>query len=187
MNTVNNLSNHLLIAMPNLQDPFFSRSVTYICEHNEEGALGIVLSLPLEATYQELFEHMKIPCEMDNAHNLPLLAGGPVDRERGFILHSPVGNWQSSLKVSEDIALSTSEDILDSIAQHNQPQETLIALGYAGWEKGQLEQELEENSWLFVPANKDVLFYTAPEQRWHKATQLLGIDWTQISEQDGHA
>ena len=187
MNAVNNLSNHLLIAMPNLQDPFFSRSVTYICEHNEEGALGIVLSLPLEATYKELFEHMKIPCVMENANELPLLAGGPVDRERGFILHSPVGNWQSSLKVSEDIALSTSEDILDSIAQQSQPQESLIALGYAGWEKGQLEQELEENSWLFVPANKDILFHTAPEQRWQKATQLLGIDWTQISEQDGHA
>lgn len=186
MEAIQSLANHLLVAMPSLHDPFFSRSVTYVCEHNEQGALGLVLSLPLEATYDELFKHLNIETN-GNQDDRVLLAGGPVDRERGFILHSPLGNWESSLTISDDIALSTSEDILKAIAQHQGPEDVVIALGYAGWEQGQLEKEIEENSWLFAPADKDIIFRTRPEERWLKATQLLGIDWTQISEQDGHA
>ncbi|WP_018623448.1 YqgE/AlgH family protein [Kangiella aquimarina] len=186
MEAIQSLANHLLVAMPSLHDPFFSRSVTYVCEHNEQGALGLVLSLPLEATYDELFKHLNIETN-GNEDDRVLLAGGPVDRERGFILHSPLGNWESSLTISDDIALSTSEDILKAIAQHQGPEDVVIALGYAGWEKGQLEKEIEENSWLFAPADKNIIFRTRPEERWLKATQLLGIDWTQISEQDGHA
>lgn len=187
MKTIHSLANHLLIAMPSLQDPFFTRSVIYICEHNEQGALGITLNLPLEASYQELFEHLKSSYEPSEASRQPLLAGGPVDRERGFILHSPVGNWQSSLVITDDIALTTSEDILISIANHQQPNESIIALGYAGWTPGQLEKEIEENSWLFVEAKKELLFHTPAEDCWQKATQVLGIDWGQISGQDGHA
>lgn len=186
MEAIQSLANHLLVAMPSLHDPFFSRSVTYVCEHNEQGALGLVLSLPLEATYDELFKHLNIETA-GNVDDRALLAGGPVDRERGFILHSPLGNWDSSLAISDDIALSTSEDILKAIAKQQGPEDVVITLGYAGWEEGQLEKEIEENSWLFAPADKDIIFRTRPEERWLKATQLLGIDWTQISEQDGHA
>lgn len=187
MEAIQSLANHLLVAMPSLHDPFFSRSVTYICEHNEQGALGIVLSLPLEATYDELFKHLNIETSSDQRDERALLAGGPVDRERGFILHSPIGSWESSLTISDEIALSTSEDILQAIATQQGPEDVVIALGYAGWEEGQLEKEMEENSWLFAPADKEIIFRTRPEERWLKATKLLGIDWTQIAEQEGHA
>lgn len=186
MEAIQSLANHLLVAMPSLHDPFFSRSVTYVCEHNEQGALGLVLSLPLEATYDELFKHLNIDTA-GHEDDRVILAGGPVDRERGFILHTPLGNWESSLAISDDIALSTSEDILQAIAKQQGPEDVVITLGYAGWEQGQLEKEIEENSWLFAPADKDIIFRTRPEERWLKATQLLGIDWTQITEQDGHA
>jgi putative transcriptional regulator len=187
MESINSLANHLLIAMPNLEDSFFSRSVTYICEHTEEGALGIMLSQPLEATYHELFDHLKISSTNQDVLDNALLAGGPVDKERGFILHSPLGSWNSSLTISDDIALSTSEDILAAIANREGPDEAVIALGYSGWDKGQLEQEIEENSWLIVPADKNIIFHTEPQKRWQQATKLLGIDWTQLTEHSGHA
>jgi len=187
MESINSLANHLLVAMPTLEDSFFSRSVTYICEHTKEGALGIMLSQPLDATYHELFDHLKISSTNQNVLDNTLLAGGPVDKERGFILHSPLGSWNSSLSISDDIALSTSEDILTAIANNQGPEEAIIALGYSGWDKGQLEREIEENSWLIVPADKEIIFHTAPQQRWQQATKLLGIDWTQLTEHSGHA
>lgn len=187
MKQINSLADYLLIAMPSLDDPFFSRSVTYICEHSPDGALGIVLNTPLEATYQELFEHLQCATLDSPTLQTKLLAGGPVSPERGFILHSPIGNWNSSLTITDDVALSTSEDILTAIALNQGPEKARIALGYAGWEKGQLEKEIEENSWLFVKANEDLLFDTPLDDIWLKATQLLGIDWTQLSSQEGHA
>ncbi len=187
MQQVNSLADHLLIAMPNLEDPFFSRSVTYICEHSSEGALGVVLNSPLEADYQELFEHLKFATLDAPMLKTKLLAGGPVSPQRGFVLHSPIGNWDSSLTVTDEIALSTSEDILTAIALNQGPEKARIALGYAGWEKGQLEAELKENSWLFVKANDALLFETPIQDIWQKATQLLGIDWTQLSTQEGSA
>ncbi|NVK22572.1 MAG: YqgE/AlgH family protein [Kangiellaceae bacterium] len=187
MQQIDSLADHLLIAMPNLEDPFFGRSVTYICEHSSEGALGIVLNSPLEATYAELFSHLKFATLDTPDLQNKLLAGGPVSPERGFILHSPIGNWDSSLTVTDEIALSTSEDILTAIALNQGPDKARIALGYAGWEKGQLEKEIEENSWLFVKASESLLFETPVDQIWQKATQLLGIDWTQLSSQEGHA
>lgn len=187
MKPINSLANHLLIAMPSLDDPFFSKSVTYICEHNKEGALGLVINQPLESSYQELFEHLKIPQIASNLLNKPLLAGGPVDRERGFILHRPRGQWQSSLYVTEDITLSTSEDILHSIAQSAEPQQVLISLGYAGWQANQLEEELKENTWLFVEATPEILFETPTDEIWLKSAQLLGVDLNQISALEGHA
>ncbi|WP_251358757.1 YqgE/AlgH family protein [Kangiella sp. TOML190] len=187
MQPINSLANHLLIAMPSLEDPFFNRSVTYICEHSSEGALGIVINIPLEATYQELFDHLKFETNSDQPLAEKLLAGGPVSPERGFILHSPIGNWQSSLTVTNELALSTSEDILSAIAKNEGPEKVRIALGYAGWEKGQLEKEMEDSSWLLVEATPDLLFDTPADQVWHKATELLGIDWTQLSNQEGHA
>lgn len=187
MQPIDSLANHLLIAMPTLEDTFFSRSVTYICEHTDEGALGIMLNQPLETTYHQLFDHLKIASTNQDVLDKPLLAGGPVDKERGFILHSPLGQWESSLSISDDIGLSTSEDILTAIANKEGPEETVIALGYSGWDKGQLEREIEENSWLIVPADKNIIFHTEPNLRWQQATKLLGIDWTQLTEHSGHA
>ncbi len=187
MQHINSLADHLLIAMPSLEDPFFGRSVTYLCEHSEEGALGIVLNAPLEANYRELFEHLEFATLDTPELKTKLLAGGPVSPERGFILHSPIGNWDSSLTVTDQIALSTSEDILTAIALNQGPKKASIALGYAGWEKGQLEKEIEENSWLFVKANESLLFDTPVTEIWQQSMQLLGIDWTQLSPQEGHA
>ncbi|GAA0209395.1 YqgE/AlgH family protein [Kangiella japonica] len=187
MQPINSLADHLLIAMPTLEDTFFSRSVTYICEHTDEGALGIMLSQPLETTYHQLFDHLKIPSTNQAVLDKALLAGGPVDKERGFILHSPIGSWDSSLSISDEIGLSTSEDILTAIANNEGPEDAVIALGYSGWDKGQLEREIEENSWLIVPADKNIIFHTEPSKRWQQATKLLGIDWTQLTEHSGHA
>lgn len=187
MQQINSLADHLLIAMPNLDDPYFSKSVTYICEHSSEGALGIVLNTELEANYQELFDHLKFASLDRPQLKTKLLAGGPVSPERGFILHTPIGNWDSSLTVTDEVALSTSEDILTAIAMNQGPRKERIALGYAGWEKGQLEQELKDNSWLFVKANETLLFDTPVQEIWHKATQLLGFDWNQIHTQEGNA
>lgn len=187
MQPIDSLANHLLIAMPTLEDTFFSRSVTYICEHTDEGALGIMLNQPLETTYHQLFDHLKIASTNQDVLDKALLAGGPVDKERGFILHSPLGQWESCLSISDDIGLSTSEDILTAIANKEGPKETVIALGYSGWGKGQLEREIEENSWLIAPADKNIIFHTEPSLRWQQATKLLGIDWTQLTEHSGHA
>lgn len=195
MQTIDSLANHLLIAMPNLDDAFFEKSVVYICEHSEHGALGIMLSTELEADYQELFTHLKLPntndTKVDTAQKTDLgrklLAGGPVAPERGFILHQPIGNWDSSLTITDHLALSTSEDILNAMAKHEGPEQARIALGYAGWEAGQLEKELETNSWLYVEANPTMLFETPADQLWDSAANLLGINWSQLSQQEGHA
>lgn len=191
MHTIESLANHLLIAMPNLDDAFFEKSVVYICEHSEHGALGITLSTELEADYQELFTHLKLPIAQNNAEKIDLkrklLAGGPVAQERGFILHQPIGNWDSSLTITDHLALSTSEDILSAIAKHEGPEQARIALGYAGWDAGQLEKELETNSWLYVEANSKMLFETPANKLWDNAAQLLGINWSQLSQQEGRA
>lgn len=191
MQTIESLTNHLLIAMPNLDDAFFEKSVVYICEHNEHGALGLMLSTELEADYQELFTHLKLPIATNNTKNAnlsrKLLAGGPVTPERGFILHQPIGNWDSTLTITDHLALSTSEDILNAIAQDKGPAQTRIALGYAGWDAGQLEKELETNSWLYVEANSKMLFETPADKLWDNAAQLLGINWAQLSQHEGRA
>ena len=152
------LENHFIIAMPSMEDPYFSRSVTYICEHNDDGAMGIVINQPVELNLGELFKQIKIPT-MGDDNGQPVYAGGPVAQDRGFVLHSPVNeqNWSSSLQLADNIMLTTSKDILEAIAKQQGPEHYLVSLGYAGWSAGQLEGELQDNAWLTIGANADIL------------------------------
>lgn len=181
------LSNHLLIAMPQLTDPNFSQTVSLICEHGEKGALGIVLNRPLSMTLNEVFEQMKIEPTDRRAAELPVLRGGPVHQDRGFVLHRPGGAWESTHKISDSIQVTTSRDVLAAMARGEGPEKAFIALGYAQLGAGQLEQELKDNSWLTLPLNEDVLFDLPYEDRWLAAWRSLGVDVTDVSTRAGHA
>lgn len=182
------LTNHFLIAMPNLADPDFYQTVTYVCMHNEDGAMGIIINRPMDIDLGEVLEHMEIEVEDPVAARMAIFEGGPVQRERGFVLHRPIGQWDAMINLdqSHDIGITVSRDILDAIAQGHGPNEVLIALGYAGWNAGQLEQELANNAWLSTPASSRILFHTPPEQRWQAAASQLGVDLTLISSDAGH-
>ena len=182
-----NLTHHFLIAMPAMADPHFSRTLTYICEHNDQGALGIVVNRPLEMTLQALLEQVSIPPAGGKFKSVPIHFGGPVQVDRGFVLHSPLGQWQSTLAVSAEIGLTTSKDILQAVARGEGPGKLFVTLGYAGWAPGQLEHELALNAWLTVQASPDVIFDLPVEQRLSAAMSLLGIDFASLSEQAGHA
>ncbi len=181
-----NLTNHFLIAMPNLCDPNFFHTVTYICMHNEEGAMGIVINRPMDVDLGDVLEHMEIEADDPRANRLPIFEGGPVQRERGFVIHQPAGQWDAMLTISEDLGITTSRDILNAIANGRGPNKVLIALGYAGWGAGQLEQEMAENAWLSTPADQHIIFNTPPEQRWQAAASRLGVDLTLLSSDAGH-
>jgi putative transcriptional regulator len=181
------LRNHFLLAMPCLDEGIFSHSITYICEHGESGAMGIVINQPLDLSVGEIFEHLQIDAHRDFTE-IPVLAGGPVQIDHGFVLHRKCERkWEASLKVTPEITLTTSRDILRAIADGDGPDDHLIALGYAGWSAGQLEQELAENSWLSLPANSDIIFSTPTEQKLGAAAAQLGIDMNLISGEAGHA
>ncbi len=182
-----NLTNHFIIAMPSLEDGNFSQSVTYICEHDENGALGITINRPSEISLSEILSQLNIDASSGHTLSQTVLSGGPVQTDRGFILHSPVGKWDSSLKVTDSIAVTTSQDIMQAIARNEGPDRCIIALGYAGWGPGQLEFELSENAWLSCPATEEILFNTPLEKRWQAAALLLGIDLQLLSNQTGHA
>lgn len=182
-----NLTHHFLIAMPNMADPNFARSLTYICEHNEQGALGLVVNRPIEMTMSTLFEQVDIALDDRRWADLPVYFGGPVQVDRGFVLHRPAGAWQSTLTVRDDVALTTSKDILEAVGKGQGPEHIFVSLGYAGWAAGQLEQELGQNAWLTVAADLDVVFNTPPEQRFQAAVDLLGIDLARLSDHAGHA
>ncbi|MBU1192098.1 MAG: YqgE/AlgH family protein [Gammaproteobacteria bacterium] len=180
------LINHFLIAMPGLADPNFFHTVTYICEHDADGAMGIVINRPLDLSLGDILSHMDINATPDTAP-LPVFQGGPVQTERGFVVHAPLGDWEATLKVSEEIGVTASQDVLASIAAGKGPPRSLIALGYAGWGAGQLEQEMADNVWLSGPATAEVLFDTPVEKRWEAAAGLLGVDLTLLSSDAGHA
>lgn len=181
------LTDHFIIAMPDLNDPNFDRSVTYICEHDDNGSFGIVINKETDLTIKDVIEQMDIPVT-DGGHQAdPVYAGGPVHLSRGFILHQPPGNWTSSLNINDRVALTTSKDILEAIANNTGPEQCIVALGYAGWGPGQLEQEMAANAWLSCPANEQILFHTPCEQRWQAAADILGIDLSLISHDSGHA
>lgn len=182
-----NLTNHFLIAMPAMADPNFSRSLTYIAEHNEQGALGIIVNRPLDMSLTTLFERIDLPLHAAEFANQPVYFGGPVQTDRGFVLHRPAGEWHSTLTVSEEIGLTSSRDILESLGERGEPGEVLVSLGYAGWSAGQLEQELADNAWLTVPAELSIIFDLPPEERFAAALQELGVDFTHLSEVVGHA
>lgn len=181
------LTNQFLIAMPSLSDSSFSGSVTYLCQHSEEGAFGVVINRRSSITVGEVMDQMKIENVSDNVKGLPVFDGGPVEPERGFILHSPTGKWDSSLYMTDTMALTTSRDILEAIAKDEGPHQFLIALGYAGWGAQQLEQEIINNAWLNVSADSSIIFNTPVEQRSKAAAAILGVDIDVLSSQVGHA
>ena len=182
-----NLTHHFLIAMPNMADPHFSKSLTYICEHNEKGALGVVLNHPIDLALSTLLEQVSIPIIDQRCAGIPIHYGGPVQTDRGFVLHGPGGTWQSTLTINPGIGLTTSKDILQAVARGDGPEQIFVTLGYAGWSAGQIESELAQNAWLTVPADNGVIFSLPCEERVPAAMQLLGVDFASLSGEAGHA
>lgn len=181
------LTNQFLIAMPTLEDPNFTRTVTYVCAHNQEGAMGIVINRPLNIELGEVLAQMQLESDDPHVNARQVFQGGPVHRDRGFIIHRPARDWGSTIRVTDEIAISTSREILAAISQGAGPDEVLIALGYAGWGAGQLEREMAQNAWLSGPANLDIIFHAPPEQRWERAAADMGIDVARLSTDVGHA
>ena len=184
---INNLTNQFLIAMPSLRDPQFSQTVTYICAHNDDGAMGLVINRPANCALGEILEQMEMTPEDRSIAEAPVYQGGPVHPDRGFVLHESGSEWDSSINICDSLGITTSRDILHAIADCSGPDNFLIALGYAGWSAGQLEEEIKENAWLNVSANPDIIFNTPCELRWSSATALLGFDHNQLSAGFGHA
>jgi putative transcriptional regulator len=183
----NTLANQLLIAMPGMADPNFSTTVTLICEHNDDGALGIVINRPLNLKLGGLFDQLSVEETDPEAADNPVLAGGPVGPERGFVLHNPGLDFENSVAVSDAIQLTLSRDVIDAMAKGKGPEKSIVALGYAGWEAGQLEDEMLANSWLNVPATPTIVFDTPFDERWESAAQTLGIDISRMTPGAGHA
>jgi putative transcriptional regulator len=173
--------------MPAMADPHFANTLTYVCEHNADGALGIVINKPIDMTLSSLFEQIKVPLADKVLRETPVHFGGPVQIDRGFVLHRPLGNWQSTLAISDDLGLTTSKDVLEAVGRGDGPTDVFVSLGYAGWSAGQLEAELAQNAWLTVEADADVLFEVSPEARLPAAMHLLGINFADLSEDVGHA
>ena len=181
------LSNQLLIAMPGMADPNFNSTVTLICEHNSEGALGIVINRPMNMNLGGLFEQLDLPDADAKVAGSPVLDGGPVARERGFVLHNSGPQFESSVAISPDIQLTLSRDVIDAIAAGSGPDKSLVAIGYAGWEPGQLEAEMLDNTWLNVPASQAIVFDMPFADRWSSAAETVGIDISRVSPHAGHA
>jgi len=182
-----NLTDHFLIAMPNMVDPHFAKTLTYICEHNERGALGLVVNRPIDLTLRSMLDQIGIEMEDQAMGGMWVHFGGPVQTDRGFVLHHPLGKWASTLPVNDQVGLTTSKDILEAVARGEGPQQILVTLGYAGWEPGQLEHELAQNAWLTVAASPQVIFELPAEQRLAAAMEMLGIDFARLSDDVGHA
>ncbi len=181
------LTNQLLIAMPAMLDPNFSQTVALICDHGPRGALGLILNKPLQMRMGEVFEQLEIEVPTGPFAQRPVLRGGPVQTDRGFVVHRAGGSWDSTLIVSDTIHVTTSRDILAAIARGEGPGEALVALGYAGWEGGQLEDEIRANAWLNAPAEPGIIFDLPFESRWQAAARLLGVEISRISPISGNA
>ncbi len=192
MNDINieepkHLAGQLLVAMPGLRDPRFTQAVIYLCEHSSEGAMGIVINQPMELPLEQMFRQLDLECP-EQLRTQPLLLGGPVQQQRGFILHSnTIRKWQSTVVVNDQVSITASMDIIEAIASKDGPSESLVALGYAGWSAGQLDQELLDNAWLTAPADAEFLFDTPFEKRANLAAARVGIDLAQLSNSVGHA
>lgn len=181
------LQRQMLIAMPSMSDPNFSRSVTLMCQHNEEGAIGITINRLSSFTLGEIFAQLEIECEHEEISAMRVLDGGPVSPDHGFVMHPPGDGFESSIRINDDIMVTTSRDILAAIATGNGPEQFLVALGYAGWGNGQLEMEMRENAWLAVPADKALLFDSPLKERWANAVSNLGFDIDNLHGVGGHA
>ena len=168
-------------------DPYFAKSLTYICEHNDQGALGVVVNRPIDLSLQALFERINLKLEPRELHDIPVYFGGPVQTDRGFVLHQPVGEWHSTLNVRDSLGLTTSKDILEAVGKGSGPAKMLVTLGYSGWAAGQLEHELGQNAWLTVEAGEQIIFDLPAEEKLPAAMELLGVDFASLSEDTGHA
>src|SRR5260370_2364520 len=178
---------HLLIAMPNMVAPYFARTLTFICEHNDQGALGVVVNRPSEMTLGALFERLSLRLTSQILLNEPVYFGGPVQTDRGFVLHQPLGEWQSTLAVRAKVGLTTSKDILEAVGQGGGPRKLLVTLGHAGWAAGQLENEIKQNAWLTVEAKDGIIFDTPTHERLPAAMKLLGIDSPTLPHEARHS
>jgi putative transcriptional regulator len=182
-----NLTNQLLIALPALDDPHFARSVALICQHDDAGAMGVVVNRPSEYTLGEVLRQMQLDTDDEALRNRIVLYGGPVHPERGFVLHDGGGEWESSLAVGDGLYLTTSRDVLEAMAAGTGPRNAVVALGCAGWGAGQLEYELGETSWLTAPADPELLFALPLERRWQAAGGRIGVDMSRLTDYSGHA
>lgn len=181
------LANQLLVALPALGDPTFARSVTLVCQHDADGAMGVMVNRASEYTLGEVLRQMGIECDDKALRARPVLAGGPVHPERGFVLHDGDGAWDSTLPITGALSVTTSRDVLEAIARGDGPANAIVALGCAGWGAGQLEQELVENSWLTVPADAELLFTLPLPLRWQASAGRLGVDLAHMADYSGHA
>lgn len=185
-----NLANHFLIAMPSMQDPIFGGTVVYVCEHNENGVLGVVINKPTDMTMEVLFERIDLEVSSAAERHLesePIMFGGPVQDDRGFVLHTPGAHYSSSLTVTNDVAFTTSIDVLEAVARGHGPERMMVSIGYAGWSPGQLEDELARNGWLTVAADPRIVFDVPIEDRYNAAMKLLGFDPLMLNSEAGHA
>jgi len=181
------LAGQLLIALPALSDPNFARSVTLICQHDADGAMGVVVNRPSEYTLGEVFRQMGIESGDEALNARQVVAGGPVHPERGFVLHDGDRAWDSSLAIGDGLYVTTSRDVLEALARGEGPGAAMVALGCAGWGAGQLEHELRENSWLTAPADAELLFGLPLEARWQGAAGRIGVDMSRMADYAGHA
>jgi putative transcriptional regulator len=181
------LDDQFIVAMPTLTDSIFSHTAIYLCQHNADGALGIVINRVSNMKLKEIFMQMDIPIKSTTAAEAPVYFGGPVQQERGFVLHTTGGKWAITMPISDTMSLTTSRDIIEAIARGEGPERYFVALGYAGWGRGQLEQEMLANSWLNTPFGAPILFDTPIDLRWKMAASQIGIDINQLTLGAGHA
>jgi putative transcriptional regulator len=181
------LTNQLLIAMPSMDDPNFAQTVALVCDHSSQGALGLILNKPLPMRMGEIFEQLEIELPAGPLSGREVLRGGPMQTDRGFVVHPACGEWDSTLKVSDSIHVTTSRDILAAMARGQGPREAVVALGYAGWDGGQLEHEIRTNAWLSAPVDSAIIFDLPFESRWHAAARLLGVELDRMSPISGNA
>ncbi len=187
MDSITSLQSKFLIAMPHLLDPNFFHSVTLICEHNQNGSLGFLINRPLGIMLADVFAQMSITSNFTDINQQPVLAGGPLQIQQGFVIHRTPGVWQSSLNVGENINITTSRDILTAMASKQGPEQNIVLLGYSCWGAGQLEKEITENTWLIAPADVKILFDLPIEERWQAAAASIGVDMSKVTSQTGHA
>jgi putative transcriptional regulator len=180
------LANHFLIAMPNLHDAHFYRSVVLVVEHNANGAMGVIINQPTELPFSKILDHFEIKTDDDYFEEQKILRGGPLKKEHGFILHQPLGQWRATAIIDENLGLTTSRDILAAMVEKTGPEKSLVILGCAGWLSGQLEEEMRQNAWLSTPADHAIIFDCPHHERWHKAAGLIGVDVDRLCEA-GHA
>lgn len=185
---ISSLKNHFLIAMPSLSDPYFKHSVVYLCEHNEQGAMGFIVNFPVKLTLQELLKNAdSVNHEPNPPLEEPVFLGGPLDMERGFVLHTPTADDSQSTQLNEQLLMSNSNAILSTLGTDKAPEHYMVTLGYASWDAGQLEEEMNLNQWLTIECENDIIFKTPADERWNSSLQRLGIDPLQLSSEIGHA